>query len=612
MRYLSLLFFTCLLCPSALAFEAPLPAKVIHPWVQKAPLTPTPKHEGCSLVLSVDGGGIRGLIPALVLDRLEQHLSQALDANIHIADFFDIMAGTSTGSIIALGLSVPKPGHSYQPKYKAETLVQLYQAHGQEIFPTKSWWDGAQNFMNPKYDPEKLEALLRIRLGETDLTQCLQQVRLIVPAFNLHLNQGHFFESEPLQEGIRAYYDEETDQHPLGYEMRHVARASSAAPTYFPGALIHGHYYVDGGVFANNPSMVAYTRARKIFPHHPNVVIISLGTGQSSKITWDSEKLATGGKLAWAPNFPSVSMKGVSDTTHDLLQTLMSAGDIRYHRLQVELEDDNLDDASPKALEALKHAAETLIHSAEFQQVYAELYILFMNKNQLLKQRLQELSQSPYLDLANLWFANPDWGTLSYGLYNSNHLTHVTLRRCEINAQHIEPICQGLRHHAHLTYLDLSENDIGEGMEAITHLATNSSNLRILNLNTTLLETEHVPWISMLCYHSSSTGLPPLEVLSLSQNRLGVQGVCDLMSTLGRLSLTNLQVLLLESVGLTIYTGFDPFWPRCFEELSHKLPQQGFCSFYGNDIARPLKRALHNQYPNLSFYNSFTLQENLP
>jgi uncharacterized protein len=226
-------------------------------------------------VLSIDGGGIRRIIPAMVLSEIEEQTGR------QIAEMFDLIAGTSTGGILALGLTLPSDGG--RPRYTAKDLIGLYEKEGSRIFPQSVWHRirSAGGVSEEKYPSEGVERVLQKYFAEARLKDAL--TRVFVTSYEIQLRAPFFFRSEKAKN--EADYD---------FPMRQVARATSAAPTYFEPAKVEAEedpvdYYalVDGGVFANNPAMCAYVEARNIleaqgldFPAETDLLVVSLGTGQ--------------------------------------------------------------------------------------------------------------------------------------------------------------------------------------------------------------------------------------------------------------------------------------------------------------------------------------------
>ncbi len=312
-------------------------------------------------VLSIDGGGIRGIIPAMILAEIEDQTGRS------IAEMFDLIAGTSTGGILALGLAMPADD-AEKPRYRAEELIELYEKEGPRIF-SRSPAHRARSvggISEEKYSSDGIEEVLAEYFGEARLKEAL--TRIFVTSYEIQLRLPFFFRSE------RAKNSPDYD-----FPMGQVARSTSAAPTYFEPAKVEAEgpvdYYalVDGGVFANNPAMCAYVEARRIlaaddspYPPDTDVLIVSLGTGQfTDRLRYD--EAAGWGLLGWARPVIDVVFDGVSDTVDFQLKELLPRardGRRRYYRFQRELIEvsDAMDDASPENLQDLKLLAATMIH----------------------------------------------------------------------------------------------------------------------------------------------------------------------------------------------------------------------------------------------------------
>lgn len=295
-------------------------------------------------LLSVDGGGIRGLIPAMVLANLEERTGR------HTADLFDLIAGTSTGGIIALALTVPGP--EGRPRWTANDLVDLYLTEGPRIFHHSigRQLESGLGLLDEKYDARPLEQALQTYLGDAMVSQAVTDV--LVTSYDLEHRKPFFFKTD------RAKAAPEHD-----WPMKAAARATSAAPTYFePERLTaDGEVFAlcDGGVFANNPAMCAYAEARR---RHPSarVRVVSLGTGQLTR-SIHAEQASGWGLIEWARPLLDVVFDGVSDSTDYELDQLLPDGD--HLRFQVELKgaSDSLDDAGEANLEHLEDLARKLI-----------------------------------------------------------------------------------------------------------------------------------------------------------------------------------------------------------------------------------------------------------
>lgn len=296
-------------------------------------------------ILAIDGGGIRGVIPAVVLTEIERRTGRPAAA------LFDLVAGTSTGGILALGLS--RPGTGRRPKYSAADLLDLYTNRGREIF-SRSFWKGMTSvggLVDEKYPSGPLEKILKDYFGAARLDRALTHV--LVSAYDLENRKPFFFKS------WRPKYG--------SIEMRHAARATSAAPTYFEPARVKVAgstlALIDGGVYVNNPAMSAYAEARRLWPEEDEYLVLSLGTGELiRKITFEETK--DWGKLEWAVPILNVVFDGVSEAVDYQLSRLPFC---RYHRFQVRLEtaSDDMDNASAGNIENLKAEAGRLLAERE-------------------------------------------------------------------------------------------------------------------------------------------------------------------------------------------------------------------------------------------------------
>ena len=295
-------------------------------------------------VLAIDGGGIRGIIPSLVLDHLERESGKPISA------LFDLCVGTSSGGIIALGLA--QADATGAPKYSAYDLADFFENSGDKIFQRTIWRNirSAGGVLDELYSAKPLEAALRkyfsnARLGETlGLT--------MVATYDIEERRALFLKSwHPDHETVRC---------------RDAARATSAAPTYFEPALINvqgnQRALIDGGVFVNSPVVSAYAEALKLYPNEP-LMVVSLGTGELVRpIRYESAK--DWGQAGWVMPLLDCMFDGATKAANH--QMRMFLGD-RYVRLQVTLDEanDDMDDASETNIENLKKIADRLIRENE-------------------------------------------------------------------------------------------------------------------------------------------------------------------------------------------------------------------------------------------------------
>ncbi|MEA5536169.1 patatin-like phospholipase family protein [Crocosphaera sp. XPORK-15E] len=304
-------------------------------------------------ILSIDGGGIRGILPAMLLAEIENR------TNKKTVELFDLIAGTSTGGILALGLNKPDLTFKGKPKYSAQELVDLYEKEGTKIFRPdllEGFWTDAGGTFHPKYPFEGLEQVLDTYFGDTRLSESLKDV--LITSYDLERRRPQIFLSSQAKQKISE-----------DFPMKLVGRATSAAPTYFEPLKLNkpnsSDYYalVDGGVYANNPAMYAYVEAKRVYKNvNDDFVFVSLGTGEISKrIPYENAR--TWGLANWAQPILDVVFDGVDDAVNYQLQQLIPYD--KYYRVQPILinVDERMDNAKPDNVFSLKLLADNLIHT---------------------------------------------------------------------------------------------------------------------------------------------------------------------------------------------------------------------------------------------------------
>ncbi len=300
-------------------------------------------------ILALDGGGIRGLVPARVLQAIEERTERP------IADCFDLIAGTSTGGILALGLTVPRP-EGGGPRWRAEQLAEMYRERGRVIFRrTPLHVLGA--WLIEKYGARGLDGVLQERLGDARLGDALTEV--LVTSWDLSANVPRYFSS--------------TDPATAGVPMREAGRATSAAPTYFRPHWREGRAYVDGGVFANDPARLAWMAKRA--PEAPGrpIVLVSLGTGAAKSP--DPARRRFWGALPWARPVIDLLLTAPTDLVQLELEEASRTSPLEYFRLDPDIAgaSPRLDAVDPHNLDALDDAAKALIaaHDADLAAIAA-------------------------------------------------------------------------------------------------------------------------------------------------------------------------------------------------------------------------------------------------
>lgn len=297
-------------------------------------------------ILAIDGGGIRGIIPATILASIEERTGKP------IAQLFDLIAGTSTGGILALGLT--KSNSDGKPEFSAQDLCQLYQRDIPDIFMSpQSWWG---NLLRPKYKSFAFQRVLKNAFGEFRLKNALTDV--LIPCYDIECRSPFVFKSR------LARLDSEFD-----FQMRDVALAASASPTLFHPVQFPRSKnstaicLVDGGVYANNPSMTALSEIKSMYPdENPKILIVSLGTGKTTRRLTD-EFISLWGYVQWSRPMLELVFESISESVHEQMKYFLRANDgQQYYRLQVDLPkhlECAIDDPSKRNMEALTHAAKS-------------------------------------------------------------------------------------------------------------------------------------------------------------------------------------------------------------------------------------------------------------
>jgi patatin-like phospholipase/acyl hydrolase len=306
-------------------------------------------------ILSIDGGGIRGIIPGMLLSSLETYLQEASgNPDARLSDHFDLVAGTSTGGILTCIYLCP--GSNGKPRFSASNAVDLYLEHGRKMFHTPvtpAQISKAQQ-SECRYLVKGMNALLRTYFSDLRLSQLLKPC--LVTSFDMENSRSFFF----TQHDARKSND-------YDFYVKDVTRATSAAPGYFEPARIKsiaGKYYtlLDGGVFANNPALCAYAEATQLFGSGNvtpgNMLMVSLGSG----VFRNEEHEKKTNKIEH-------SMAGVTETVDSQVKQLFEAPGHadNYFRFEPNLgtASHDLDDCSDNNLQALQDAGAKAVKEYE-------------------------------------------------------------------------------------------------------------------------------------------------------------------------------------------------------------------------------------------------------
>ncbi len=331
-------------------------------------------------VLSIDGGGIRGIIPAMILEDLEQSVLQKHQIQMKpLHSIFDLICGTSSGGLTALLLSSPISSpittlDLHRPMTPRE-IIETYETLGSEVFPPGRFRILGHAFTG-KYSATALEKLLKVTFGSQTNKDLLTHV--IVPSYDNERKTPHLF-TTPVEHDIE-------DQKPGGdlFYLRDIARAITALPTYFSPALMSNtsgskaFSLSDGSVFANNPSLIAYSRIMELCPEATEIHMLSLGTAPKRK-QFVHKKIRDWGFLDWANPIKGVPIHDLYSHAHDGITDyyMEHLPKLHYYRINMSQNDKGvgIDSTSPDDIKRIKDLGHTLIqdHASTLKKFVEEL-----------------------------------------------------------------------------------------------------------------------------------------------------------------------------------------------------------------------------------------------
>lgn len=260
-------------------------------------------------ILALDGGGIKGVFAAAFLAEVERMTGK------RVADHFDLITGTSTGGIIAIGLGLG---------LTASEILSFYLKYGPAIFPSvgvhvRSWlW--LRWLLCGKHDPAPLRAALLEVFGERKLGD--SKTRLVIPAFNVLDGRIALFKTAHCDRFKQDYLRPCVD----------VALATSAAPTYLPAHNIgDGRIYLDGGVWANSPIMVGVVEAIGNVGQRPDQIdVLNIGTTDEPFHVPDKLR-SRGGAWGWRKKLAPLFVQAQADCAAKQAAILLGAAPYRVN-----------------------------------------------------------------------------------------------------------------------------------------------------------------------------------------------------------------------------------------------------------------------------------------
>ncbi|KAG6540879.1 hypothetical protein Mapa_017754 [Marchantia paleacea] len=340
--------------------------------------SPTISDSGKVCILSIDGGGMRGIIPGRILAYLEAALkARSGNPNAKIADFFDVAAGTSVGGILTTMLFTNDGTGS--PLFSGEESWRLIAEKGEQIFKipkTQRAWKKLRGIMTPRYSTKYLEGILKhylIRDGRAlTLRDTLKPV--LIPCYDLQ-SAGPFLFSRADALDCEAW----------DFSLWEICRATSAVPSFFKPANMMSMdgkttcTAIDGGIVMNNPTAAAITHVLHNKLEFPSVrgmsdlLVLSLGTGQFDQ-TYGYKKVRHWGAFQWAKPIVKIILDGISDMVDHTIS--MSFGDTfrkNYVRVQVSGLPDRalteMDDGSQGNVKRLMKLADELLEQKSMEHL---------------------------------------------------------------------------------------------------------------------------------------------------------------------------------------------------------------------------------------------------
>ncbi|MBC8046009.1 MAG: patatin-like phospholipase family protein [Fimbriimonadaceae bacterium] len=303
-------------------------------------------------ILCIDGGGIRGIIPAQVLIRLENKIQkQTNNTYARLANYFDFFAGTSTSGILTAIFLYPSKKDSLNPEFSAEDALELYYNNGTDIFDLQIKQLIALGMWDEKYSVRNFEKLLEKYFRQTTVKELLKPC--LITTYDIEGRRTRFFTSHDAKKNADK-----------NFRIKDVCRATSAGPTYFEAAHIESvtgtpYTLIDGGVFANDPTLCAYSELRnaKSKPSAKDMFILSVGTGNVDT-SYEFENAKKWGAIGWAKPIIDIMMSANSETNKYHLKRMFSV--TKSDEYYVRIEPKNLmhanaemDDASPENMQTL-------------------------------------------------------------------------------------------------------------------------------------------------------------------------------------------------------------------------------------------------------------------
>lgn len=327
-------------------------------------------HDYKYRILGMDGGGIRAIIQAVILEEIEVRTKTS------ISNLFDLIVGTSAGAIVAAALTTPYTQGSQESKYSAYNIIELFSTQSKNIFKPKSNFgivNKINNFISSKYKNQSKEELFMDWFGYSLLEDSLTEV--LITTYDTQLRQPILFSSNigltKINKGYRILSSP--------YFVYEVLMGATAAPTFFPPYNIiipsspYGKYcLIDGGIYANNPTNLGIVSALNKGYKLEDLTVLSLGTGSLTDI-YHYDEVKSWGLINWAAPIIDILLDGQPESAHLISESLVK----EYLRIQGSLtkSSDKMDNVDNSNIKSLINLAKELIyyHSDDIDKICESL-----------------------------------------------------------------------------------------------------------------------------------------------------------------------------------------------------------------------------------------------
>lgn len=320
-------------------------------------------------VLSIDGGGVRGVVSAIVLDALDAEF-EAIGKSCRVADCFDLIAGTSSGAIIAAGLAMP--GTDGEDTARPGAIRKLFETQSRRIFPRRWFCEipvigRLPQLFGPLYSPDGLSDVLAENFGDMAMTDARRN--LMISAYSIDPRDIVLFRGGP------AYADRPEEERFGLIKARDAIMGSTAAPTFFPPHRVEASdrsdqwTLIDGALFLNDPAMAALTEAARLFPGD-DFRVVSLGNGRETR-RYPYRNSKNWGFSQWVSptgRFRTPLLSAISDgqarAVNRQLKYLLGDEYVRFdYRLEAGRGSDRIDDSTQRNIARLTRGALEMVET---------------------------------------------------------------------------------------------------------------------------------------------------------------------------------------------------------------------------------------------------------